>query len=845
MYNRIIMNQIVSLEEFAQKPIEELSKIFETSEAGLSESEAKRRALKFGLNEFRTKKRLRPFSIFLSKFKNPVLLLLIGAAIVSAYLGSRFNSYVILAMVLGSAVIDFFNTYRSEQTAALLEAKVKVTASVFRNGKIEERPLQALVPGDVIALEAGDLVPADAILIESKDVFVNEAVLTGEAFPIEKNSAAPEERLVWMGTSIVSGVGRAVVALTGKRTKIGGIAAKIEETEPVTDFDKNLTAFSLFIFRLTILLIASIFIINIIYPRTSGIVETFLFAVAIAVGLTPELLPMIVTTNLAKSALRMSKEGVIVKRLSAIHNLGGMDVLCTDKTGTLTEDRIELFKYVDGLGKEDEAVLKWGYISSVHLTGIRGTLDHAIQDFKKIDVSEWEKIDEIPFDFERRRDSIVVGRGSESVLITKGAPEDIFHVSGFYGEEGKEFRGDLRKKVEAEYRALSSDGFRTLGVAIKKEKKKDGPYTMDDEFGMTFLGFLAFLDPPKKTAKATLKRMEAYGISIKIVTGDFHLVAEKIARELELPIHGILTADEIEKLSDAELKQKVEQVNLFTRVTPDQKERIIQALRENGHVVGYLGDGVNDVLSLRGADVGISVDNAVDVAKETADIILLKKGLHEIIEGVIEGRKTYANIFKYLMMALSSNFGNMVSMPVASIFLPFLPMTATQIILNNFLYDISQFTIPFDRVSEEFLVKAKKFNIKFLREFMIVFGPLSSFFDLITFLFLYFVLGLRGAGFQTGWFLESIATQALVVNIIRTRKGLFESPPSPLLIFGSLGIVVVAWLMPFTFFRALFGFATPSVWELVALLGIVIAYLLSVELIKRYFYRRWGYLMEK
>lgn len=815
----------------------------QTSKNGLTPAEAAKRLKFFGLNSAEAKRKFAPLLIFASKFKNPLLLLLLAAALISGFLGSVLDSLVIILIVGASALLDFFNTYKSQKAALKLQEKVNVTAAVWRRGELKERKIQEVVPGDVFSLAAGDTVPADGILIEGRDIFVNEASLTGESLPVEKDPGKGEASILRMGTSVVSGRGLGVAAATGLRTRFGGIAQKLREPAVSTEFDKNIKAFSFFIFRLTIFLVLAILLVNLLFERKPPL-EIFLFAVAIAVGITPELLPLIITSNLAKGALSMSKKGVIVKNLSAIHNFGGIDVLCADKTGTLTEDRITLMKCVDATGEENERVLFWGYLGSAYITGVRNVLDKAVRDFKKLDVSEWQKVDELPFDPVRKRDSVAVRRGAEYTLIVKGAPEEILKASCFYGEDRRALDGELLRKINVVYENLSSDGFRVLGVAVKKLAAEE-TYSKEDESDLAFLGFLAFLDPPKSGVKAILEKLEAYGVDIKIITGDNMLVTEKIARDIKLAVKGHLTGDEAVGLSRAELKIKVEEANIFTRVSPEQKELIIRTLRENGHVVGYLGDGVNDALSLKEADVGISVNNAVDVAKDTADIILLRKGLQEIVEGVIEGRKTFANTFKYLMMVLSSNFGNMFSMPVASLFLNFLPMTPTQILLNNFLYDSSQLAIPFDNVDEQFLRRAKRFDLGFMKKFMIIFGPLSSLFDFLTFLALFYGLGLSGAGFQTGWFLESIATQTLVVGVIRSRKSALKSRPGIILIASSLSAVFLAWLLPNVSAGGIFNLVRLNVLALASIVVIVLAYLLSVEFAKRIFYRRYGQLIEK
>jgi len=859
----------LSLDALAKKTAADILAALKTSEKGLSQQEASVRLKTYGINEFAGKKKLQPLLIFLSKFRNPLQILLIVAAIVSGILGSHIEAVIILAIVFGSAFIDFFNTYKSAQAAEALQEKVTITAAVMRGGELKERNMREVVPGDIFTLEAGDLVPADAIVLEAKDLFLNEGVLTGESLPVEKTAeifisgtlAKPDsskkasDRTVLLGTSVVSGKGLAVAVLTADRTTVGNIADRLKRPDAPTEFDRDLKDFSYFIFRTTIALVVAVLFIDLVVLHRTDILEVVIFAVAIAVGLTPELLPLIVTSNLAKGAIEMSKNGVIVKKLAAIHNFGGVDVLCTDKTGTLTEDRITLIKCVDATGAESDETNLWGYLSSKNLTGVRGVLDEAIEKFKKIDVAGWEKVDEVPFDAERKLESVIVKKGQQTVLIAKGAPEEILKLADHYGSVGiggkrsakpKKLTAAFRAKIAKEYEALSADGFRVLGLGIKEVPLRKTSYEKKDEEDISFVGFLAFLDPPKKSAKDTLAKMTAYNVAIKIITGDNFLVTKKIADEIGLPIVGALTGDEMAKMSEHELHAQVEKTNIFTRVNPEQKEHIIRILRENGHVVAYMGDGVNDVLSLKEADVSISVNNAVDIAKETADIILLKKGLGEIIDGIVEGRKTFANTFKYLMMALSSNFGNMFSMPIASIFLPFLPMTAPQILLNNFLYDSSQLSIPFDKVDQDFLARPKKFNIKFMKRFMYIFGPLSSLFDFATFGVLLFVLHVNGMAFQTGWFLESIATQTLVVNIIRSKFNFWSNGgPSKVLVLATFGAVAVGWGVTYSFLAPAFGFARFGLFPVLLILVIVAAYLLLMEIVKKFFYNKFEYLIER
>jgi Mg2+-importing ATPase len=837
----------LSLNTLAGKKIDDVFAELKTSAKGLTQAQAVERLKLYGANEFSGKKKLRPFLIFFSKFRSPLLLLLIAAAIVSGILGSHIEATIILAIVFGSAFIDFFNTYKSAQAAEALQEKVTITAAVMRNGELKERNMREVVPGDIFTLEAGDLVPADAIVIEAHDLFLNEGVLTGESLPVEKEPAKAGGNMVLLGTSVVSGKGLAVAVTTGDKTTVGSIADKLKKPDTPTEFDKDLKEFSFFIFRTTLFLVLAVLLLNIFVIRRDPL-QIFLFAVAIAVGLTPELLPLIVTSNLAKGALAMSKNGVIVKKLAAIHNFGSVDVLCTDKTGTLTEDKITLIKYLDGFGKDSDDVLFLGNVSSMNLTGVRGVLDKAIENFKKIDVSEWKKVDEIPFDAERRLESVVVKKGTETVLIAKGAPEEILKDATHYGalKNSKKLTPAVRAKINKEYESLSADGFRVLAIGIRAVPHRTTAYGKNDEKELSFAGFLAFLDPPKKDVKDTLQKMAEHNVAIKIITGDNFLVTKKIAEEIGLPVQNPLTGDDLAKMTAHELKHRVEATNIFARVNPEQKEMIIRALRDNGHVVAYMGDGVNDVLSIKMADVGISVNNAVDIAKETADIILLKKGLGEIIDGIIEGRKTFANTFKYLMMALSSNFGNMFSMPVASVFLPFLPMTAPQILFNNFLYDSSQLAIPFDNVDPDFLAHPKRFDIGFMKKFMYIFGPLSSLFDFATFGVLILVFHAAGATFQTGWFLESIATQTLVVNIIRSKMSFWKNGgPSKALIGSTFGAVAVAWGVAYSPLGTLFNFVRLGGSALGFIILIVLVYLLVVEIAKKPFYKKYGHLIEK
>lgn len=798
---------------------------------GLTNAEAHRRLLKYGYNEVVKPKRFAGVMALVSRFKNPLVIILIIAAFLSGFLGDKTSAVIILSIVLISTVLDFINTYKSDKAAEALKSRVRVEAAVYRNGEVVEIPVRNLVVGDVVQLKAGDIIPGDGKVLDGEHYFVNESVLNGESFPKPKN---PGDQL-FMGASTVSGFANMQVTAIGLSTKFSHIAASVTEQDAPTEFDREIKDFSLLIIRITFGLVLFVFLINTLIKHE--LFESLLFSLALAVGLTPELLPMIITLNLTKGSLAMAKRGVIVKKLTAIENFGSMDILCTDKTGTLTEDRIEVVKYVDGFGKASEMVLHHAYLGSEFESGFKSPLDQAIKEYRHIPTSDYTKLSEIPFDFERRRSSVVVQFRANRQLITRGAPEEVLRICASYGESAEPMTPVAKKKILAEFSSLSQEGFRVLAVAVKRVPRRDH-YKIADEDDMTMLGYIAFLDPAKKTVAATLKHMHDNGIEIKILTGDNDLVTEKIARDINLRIKGVLLGSEIESMHDHELAQRVETTTVFARVNPEQKLRIIKMLQHNGHVVGYMGDGINDAPALKAADTSISVNNAVDIAKDTADFILMHKSLADLIEGVKEGRKTFANTLKYLKMALSSNFGNMFSMAGASVFLPFLPMLAPQILLNNLLYDSSQLTIPLDNVDPEEITQPHVLKIDALKKFMWVFGPLSSVFDFATFFALYGVFHLSASQFQAGWFIESIATQVLVIWVLRTKRlPLFQSRPSlPVALTTSAavaaaGLVVFTGLAYYLKFELLPGYAT------FAIAGIVAVYLLAVQLCKVRFYR--------
>lgn len=803
---------------------------------GLTYREAKERLNKYGPNAIYEKRHLSLAISFFSRFKSPLLIVLILAAGISGFLGDKTSAILIAAIITLSVILDFINTYRSENAAEKLKERVKITATVLREKKTAEIALSQIVPGDIVLLKAGDIVPADGKIVEAVDLFLNESTISGESFP--KNKQIGD--MLIMGTSVISGDATLEVTATGKDTKFSQIAQSLGQSSQETEFDRGIKNFSAIIVKVTVLLVVAIFIIKTIIKR-DPLLDSLLFGMALAVGLTPELLPMIITLNLTKGSLAMAKKGVIVKKLSSIQNFGSMDILCTDKTGTLTEDKIALVKYVDGHGNTSEEVLFNAYLCSYFKKGFTNPLDEAIKEFKHLKIGYNKKIEEIPFDFERKRDSIVVENAGGRYLITKGAPEEILNVCKFNHFENKLIGQDDRLKFEKLYNDLSEEGYRVLAIAIRPMMVKDD-YISEDEKDMIFLGYTAFLDPAKASVSQTLKKFKSSGIEIKIVTGDNDLVTKKIASDINLEVKGILIGEAIEKMSDYELLLKIEGTTIFSRMAPEQKKRIINLLQQEGHVVGYMGDGINDVPSLKAADIGISVNNATDVAKDTADLVLMHKSLQELAEGIIEGRKTFVNTLKYLRMTLSSNFGNMFSMAAAAIYLPFLPMVPVQILLNNLLYDSSQLAIPLDNVDQEDVSQPRKLDIGQLKKYMLVFGSLSSVFDFITFAVMFLGFRLVGSHFQTAWFIESFLTQALVVLVIRTRKRPFsESRPHYGLMFSILFMTAMAFFLALNQMGSYFNFSKISAWQIGSILLIVCAYLIAIQYAKKRFFKHYDF----
>lgn len=832
---------------FWTRPLAEVRAALDVPSDGLDEATAGARRARFGPNTLGPRRRRSVVAEYLRRFGNPLVLLLLVASVVSAAMGEGTGSAVIVAIVLASVTLEFAQEHRAGRAAERLRAGIALRALAWRGGRWLRLPAEDLVPGDRVRLAAGDLVPADGRVLEARDLFVRQAALTGEPFPVEKRpgdldaSAADLQaatNAAFMGASVLSGSGELLVCRTGRATCLGGIAASLGRAAAPTAFERGTRQFGRLLVTMTVALVVLIVAGHLLAHRPLG--ETVLFAVALAVGLTPELLPMVVSVTLARGAMRLSRRKVIVKRLAAIQDLGGMDVLCTDKTGTLTEGAIRLERHEDADGRESARVLELAVLNSRFESGLRSPLDDAILAHGEVDVSGWTKLDEVPFGFERRRVSVLVARGAERLIVVKGAPEDLLplcrEVEGADGRRAMD--ADASARALARFEALSRDGYRVLAIAWRAVGADHDHAVVDDESALVLAGYAAFLDPPKASAPDALRRLRDAGVRVTVLTGDNEWVTRHVCAAVGLPVAGLLTGAEVEALDDHALAAQAERTDVFCRVTPQQKHRILQALRRRGHVVGFLGDGINDAPALHGADVGLSVEGAVDVAKEAADLVLLERDLGVLHDGVLEGRRTTANVMKYVLMAASSNFGNMLSMAAASLYLPFLPMLPTQILLNNLLYDASEVAIPRDAVDPEVLAAPQGWDARSIRRFILTLGPVSSLFDVLTFALLLRLVGAAEAPFRTGWFLESIATQVFVIFVIRTRGAPWRSRPDGVLAATSVAVVVVAWLLPLTPLAGPLGFAPLPPGLLLAVAGMVVAYLGCAEAAKRWFHRR-------
>jgi Mg2+-importing ATPase len=853
---------------FWSVPAGELLQRLETTAQGLTEAEAAARLARYGANSLKPKRELSWPGLLLGQFKSPLVLILVAAAVLSFFLHDRTNAGIILGIVVVSSVLGFWQEYGAAGAVAKLLAVVQVKVQVLRDGHERDVPVDEIVPGDVLALNAGDVVPGDCLVLESKDLFANEAALTGESFPAEKLAGVmPAEtalggrtNVLYMGTHVVSGSGRALVARTGRETEFGKVSDRLRLRPPETDFERGLRRFGYLLMQVTLILVVGIFAFNVFLKRP--VFDSFLFALALAVGLTPQLLPAIVSVSLSRGAQKMARQKVIVRRLASVENFGSMTVLCSDKTGTLTRGTVQVSETLDAAGNVSEKVLLYSFVNAAFQSGFTNPIDAAIKTQHPFDLTGWTKLDEVPYDFVRKRLSVLVEtstsanadrqlpnsdvrtsalgvRTSESrcLLITKGALPNVLEVCTRAEQAGNpvEIAG-LREAIDGRYRWLSAKGLRVLGVACR-DTGADRTITREDEVGMTFLGFLVLEDPIKPDIAETVAQLRGKGVRLKLVTGDNRLVAANIGVQVGLDNPEILAGPEMHDISDEALPVLVDDVDIFAEVEPGQKERIVNALKKAGNVVGFLGDGINDAPALRAADVGISVDSAVDVAKEAADIVLLEQDLGVLTRGVEAGRRTFANTMKYVFMATSANFGNMFSMAGASLFLPFLPLLPTQILLTNLLTDLPEMTIATDYVDPEQVERPHRWDIRFVRRFMLTFGLLSSVFDYLTFGLLMLLLRADMARFRTGWFIESVLSASLIVLVIRTRRPFFKSPPRIYLTLATLLVIAFTVALPWTPLGRLFGFVPLPLEFITLLAAILVLYVASAEVVKRVFYR--------
>jgi P-type Mg2+ transporter len=894
------MNEVINLRQIGPLGTKkgaivssELSELCNTSPAkalaaldasanGLTEEQVAERRERYGLNEISHEKPPSWYAQLFHAFLTPFNGVLFAVSVVSLFTDDIFAApqdrsfrtiIVLSAMVLLSTLLRFWQEFRSNQAAEELKAMVRSTTAVLRAGteRPQEIPISALVPGDLVYLSAGDMIPADVRVLTAKDLFVSQAMLTGESIPVEKHatpqgvignaihsssrSALDLETACYMGSNVVSGTATAVVAVTGNSSYFGAMAKDIAGARPLTSFDRGISRVSWMLIRFILAMTPLVFLIN---GLTKGNwLEALLFSVSVAVGLTPEMLPMVVTANLAKGAVAMARRKTVVKRLNSIQNFGAMDILCTDKTGTLTQNKVILERHLDIHGNEDSQVLAFAWLNSFHQTGLKNLLDVAVLEYAQAeqvidDLKHYKKIDEIPFDFMRRRMSVVVRNGgNQNLLICKGAVEELLPLCSMADDNGAlpggevPFTDDKRKQVRSLTRELNEDGLRALAVAYKWMPPEDRTYTVADEKDLVLAGYVAFLDPPKESALEAIAALKEYGVGIKIITGDNEIVTRKICKEVGLAVENVLLGGDLESLSDAQLAEAAEHTTIFAKASPLQKSRIIRALQARGHTVGYLGDGINDAAALKDADVGISVDTAVDIAKESADIILLEKNLMVLEEAVVEGRKTFANIIKYIKMTASSNFGNVFSVLIASIFLPFLPMLPIQLLTQNLLYDISQVSIPWDDVDKDYLKVPRKWDARGLARFMVFIGPISSVFDVVTFLVMWYGFGANNVAmqplFQSGWFVVGLLTQTLIVHMIRTPYIPFvQSRAAMPVILLTASVMAIGVYLPFSPLGAHLGLVPLPLSYFPWLAGILLGYCTLTQIVKRIYIRRFG-----
>jgi len=836
---------VQSLDHFwSLSPEEALGNLSCTRE-GLSAEEARKRARQYGLNSFKTNPRASSILLFLLQFKSPLTLLLVAAALLSMVLGDFTNAVIILVIILISSLLGFFQERGAANAVTELLKLVQIKCRILRDGKETERPVENAVPGDIIFLSAGDVIPADSLLLESKELFIDEAAFTGVTYPVEKNTGtvavdaalAKRSNALFMGSHVISGKARALVIKTGKETAFGKISDRLTSKTPETDFEKGIRHFGYMLMEITLVLVIIIFAINILLHKPA--IDSFLFSLALAVGLTPQLLPAIISINLSVGAKKMAKEQVIVKRLSSIENFGSMNILCSDKTGTITQGRVTLKDALDITGNHSEKTLQYACLNASLQQGFRNPIDEAIVGVGKSADAAYQVQTEIPYDFIRKRLTVQVSHGTENFAITKGALNAILEICNM----AETATGQLMPiKTELDfinkkYAELSASGYRVLGVAYKNSSKEKD-FLRSDEQDMVFLGFITLFDPPKKEVAQTINKLKQLGVQLKLITGDNALVADSLAKQIGMENAVILTGAAMRTLSDRALFQQAVRTDIFAEVEPNQKERIIMFLKKSGNVVGFMGDGINDAPALHAADVGISVDTAVDVAKEAADIVLLSQDLDVLVSGIVSGRRTFANTMKYIFMATSANFGNMFSMAGASLFLSFLPLLPKQILLTNLLTDFPEMTIAADRVDAISVEKPQRWNIKFIQRFMIIFGLLSCLFDYLTFAVLLFLTHADEKVFQTGWFTESVISAALIVLVVRTRRPFFKSLPGKLLSIATAVIVLLVLLIPWLPVAGLFGFVHLPFSFYGWMLLIIAAYMIAAEKAKQWFYKR-------
>ncbi len=830
--------------DYWSRPAERLLDDLGATAQGLGDAEACSRLETVGPNLLKVRKRATALGLFLRQFKSPLVLILIFATFVSALAKDYADAAVILVIVVGSALITFAQEYSASRGVEKLRARLVHKVTALREGASRPVPAEEIVPGDIVVLSAGSLIPADGRVLEAKDFFVSQAVLTGETFPVEKvpGDADPQAGLagrtncVFMGTTVRSGTAHVLVAVTGAGTAYGLIADRLSRRPPETEFERGIRRFGLMLSEVMIALVLVVFGMNVVSVKPP--LDSLLFAIALAVGISPELLPAIITINLSKGARAMAKAGVIVRRLNSIENLGSMDVLCTDKTGTLTEGIVHLDGAFGVDGQASDEVFRYAFLNAHFQTGLANPLDEAITGARPIETDGAVKLDEIPYDFIRKRLSIVVReRGAGPLLITKGALENVLAecVDVRKGGVAVPLGPEERQAIRARFAAWSEQGFRVLGVALKPVPEQ-AAYTRNDEHGLIFAGFLSFFDPPKAGVLQTIEALAARGVHLKIITGDNRRVAEHVSRMVGLEVEGVVTGADLDTLGDEALWHRAEHTTLFAEVDPNQKERIIRALQRDGHVVGYLGDGINDAPALHDADVGISVEGAVDVAREAADLVLLKPGLDVLCRGVEEGRVTFANSLKYIFTTTSANFGNMLSMAAASLFLPFLPLLARQILLNNFLSDFPAIAIAGDNVDPEWVRTPHRWDIKSIRNFMIIFGLTSSLFDFLTFGILLFVLKGTQDIFRTGWFVESLLTELLVALVVRTRRPFYRSRPGRWLLISTAVVTALTFVLPYLPLNPVLGFVPLPASVMAWLVAITVLYVLATEVVKKFFY---------